>query len=80
MRTKRKNISLDIKKKIILEFERNPKRSRVDLAKEFQMPESTIKTILSKKQQIKEAAEKFGTERKRRFKIQLKKEKDFICN
>jgi centromere protein B len=52
--------------KIIEKIEKNPGEKRVDIAKRFGLPASTLNTILAKKNDIREQIQKCGNTCKKR--------------
>jgi hypothetical protein len=51
---------------VIEEVEKNPSEKRIDVAKQLGLPPSTLNTIIAKKKEIREQADKYGTSAKKR--------------
>lgn len=78
MASKRKHLTLHEKVKIIEEWEKSFGMSKVQFARQFQLPESTLKGILASKEKILEAAQTFGLGSKsKRQKIQCGRSEEF---
>lgn len=77
MAAKRKRLSLKEKATIIEEFRRNPKKSKVNLAKQFQIPESTLKGIINCQNVIMENVQKCGIASNKRMRIHNSKTEEF---
>lgn len=78
MASKRKHLTLHEKVKIIEEWEKSFGISKVQFARQFQIPESTLKGILACKEKILEATKQFGLGSKsKRQKIQCGRSEEF---
>lgn len=69
MSGKRKHLSLQEKRVIIEEWQKNEGKSKVELAKQFNLPESTLKGIIASRESILQASEKCGASSSKRQKV-----------
>jgi len=67
---KRKALTIPLKMEVIQAAEKDPKLSKINLARKFNLPESTLRGILKNKDSIQKVNSEYSNHAKKRSRIQ----------